>query len=136
MVSAWRNFKSIFSRLLLTIIFRPEMLKFHPYSILTGDTMVEFVIFCVLRELLIIWLADKCRHFMKNCQKTDKTVLRNKDKFKAKSMGSILPRVIFYNSAIIWKRQSVFHIRSNNSTLPTILEQVADGGAAIKIYLL
>ena len=48
MVSAWRNFKNIFSRPLLTIVFMPEMLKFHPYSILTGDTMVEFVIFCVL----------------------------------------------------------------------------------------
>ena len=36
MVSAWRNFKNIFSRPLFTIIFRPEMLKFHPYSILTG----------------------------------------------------------------------------------------------------
>ena len=24
------------------------MLKFHPYSILTGDTMFGFVIFCVL----------------------------------------------------------------------------------------
>ena len=32
MVSAWRNFKIIFSRPLFTIIFRPEMLKFHPYS--------------------------------------------------------------------------------------------------------
>ena len=50
MVSAWRNFKNIFSRPLFTIIFRPEMLKFHPYSILTGDTMVGFVIFCVLRK--------------------------------------------------------------------------------------
>ena len=29
------------------------MLKFHPYSILTGDTMVGFVIFCVLRPLEI-----------------------------------------------------------------------------------
>ena len=48
MVSAWRNFKNNFSRPLFTIIFRPEMLKFHPYSILTGDTRVEFVIFCVL----------------------------------------------------------------------------------------
>ena len=46
--SAWRNFKNIFSRLLFTIIFRPEMLKFHQYSILTGETMVAFVIFCVL----------------------------------------------------------------------------------------
>ena len=49
MVSAWRNFKNIFPRPLFIIIFRPEMLKFHPYSILTGDTMVGFVIFCVLR---------------------------------------------------------------------------------------
>ena len=30
-------------------IFRPEVLKFHPYSILTGDTRNEFVIYCVLR---------------------------------------------------------------------------------------
>ena len=50
MVSAWRNFKNIFSRPLFTIIFRPEMLKFHPYSILTGDTMVGFVIFCVFSK--------------------------------------------------------------------------------------
>ena len=48
MMSAWRNFKNIFSRPLFTITFRPEMLKFHPYSILTGDTMVGLVIFCVL----------------------------------------------------------------------------------------
>ena len=27
------------------------MLKFHPYSILTGDTMVGFVIFDVLSEI-------------------------------------------------------------------------------------
>ena len=51
MVSAWRNFKNIFSRPLFTIIFRPEMLKFHPYSILTGDTMVRFVIFCVIIDV-------------------------------------------------------------------------------------
>ena len=43
MVSAWRNFRNIFPRPLFIIIFRPEMLKFHPYSILTGDTMVGFV---------------------------------------------------------------------------------------------
>jgi len=48
MASAWSNFKNIFSRPLFTIIFRPEMLKFHPYSILTGDTRVEFVIYRVL----------------------------------------------------------------------------------------
>ena len=51
MVSAWRNFKNIFSTPLFTIIFRPEMLKFHPYSFLTGDTRVEFVIYCVLMRL-------------------------------------------------------------------------------------
>ena len=33
---------------LFIIIFRPEMLKFHPYSILTGQTMVRFVKYCVL----------------------------------------------------------------------------------------
>ena len=50
MVIAWRNFKNIFSRPHFTIIFRPEMLKFHLYSILTGDTMVGSVIFCVLNK--------------------------------------------------------------------------------------
>ena len=49
MASAWRNFKNISSRPLFTIVFRPEMLKFHPYSILTGGTMVRFVIYCVLK---------------------------------------------------------------------------------------
>ena len=48
MVRAWRNFKNIFSRPLFTIIFMPEMLKFHPYFILTGETTVGFVIYCVL----------------------------------------------------------------------------------------
>ena len=50
MVSTWRNFKNIFPRPLFIIIFRPEMLKFHPYSILTGDTRVEFVIYHVLNQ--------------------------------------------------------------------------------------
>ena len=52
MVSAWRNFKNIFSRPLFTIIKRLEMLKFHPYSIFTGDSVVGFVIFWVLIKLL------------------------------------------------------------------------------------
>ena len=50
MVSTWRNFKNIFPRPLFIIIFKPEMLKFHPYSILTGDTRVEFVIYRVLSQ--------------------------------------------------------------------------------------
>ena len=52
MVSAWRNFKNIFFQTTFhqfTIIFRPEMLNFHPYSILTGETIVVFVIYCVLK---------------------------------------------------------------------------------------
>ena len=68
MVIAWRNFENIFRRPLFIIIFRPEILKFHPYSILTGDTRVEFVIFCVLRDFISqifhppIWCwLTKCR---------------------------------------------------------------------------
>ena len=49
MVSTWKNFENIFSRTLFTIIFRPEMLKFHHYSILTREAMVGFVIYFVLR---------------------------------------------------------------------------------------
>ena len=56
MVSAWRNFKNIFSRPLFTIISRPEILKFHPYSILTGETMVRFVIYCVLSCNIQNWV--------------------------------------------------------------------------------
>ena len=40
-VSTWRNFKCILSRPLFAIIYRPEILKFHPYCILTGDTMTD-----------------------------------------------------------------------------------------------
>ena len=58
MVSAWRNFKNIFPKPL--VIFRPEMLKFHQYSTLTGDTRVEFVIHCVLkyRTLVSSWFQE------------------------------------------------------------------------------
>ena len=63
-VSALRNFKNIFSRPLFAIIFRPEMLKFHTYSILTGETMVGFVIYCVLMLVLKFWLHSNVEvHF-------------------------------------------------------------------------
>ena len=52
MVSAWRNFKNIFPRPLFIRNFRPEMLKFHPYSILTGDTRVEFVVYSLLMTFM------------------------------------------------------------------------------------
>ena len=62
MVSAWRNFKIIFSRPLFTIIFRPKMLKFYPYSILTGDTRAEFVIYSVLMRSFF----SQCKLFSKS----------------------------------------------------------------------
>ena len=49
MVCTCRNFKNNFSRPLYTTIFRQERLKFHPYSIFIGETMVGFAIFYVLR---------------------------------------------------------------------------------------
>ena len=66
MVSAWRNFKNIFSRPLFTIIFRSEMLKFYPYSILTGERMVGFVIFCVLitRRLDKSFISQNYTHYV------------------------------------------------------------------------
>ena len=74
MVSTWRNFKNIFSRPLFTITFRPEMLKFHPYSILTGDSMVGFVIFCVLRNIHC-WLMTSQFQFKTTTLKTKLGVL-------------------------------------------------------------
>ena len=56
MVFTWRNFKNIFSRPLFTIIFRPKILLFFvTYSILTGQTKVEFVIYWVLRGGLCLF---------------------------------------------------------------------------------
>ena len=60
MVSAWRNFKNIFPRPLFIIIFRPEMLKFHPFSILTGDTRVEFVIYILYGCAKLLFSQIKC----------------------------------------------------------------------------
>ena len=53
MIKAWRNFKNVFLRPLFIIMFTPEMLKFHPYSILTGDTIVELVIYHVLSNMVV-----------------------------------------------------------------------------------
>ena len=53
MVSAWRNFKNIFSRPLFTIIFRTKIVFFITYSILTGQTKVEFVIYWVLMNVFL-----------------------------------------------------------------------------------
>ena len=51
MACAWRNFKIILSRPLFIIIFRPKILFFITYSILTGQTKVEFAIYWVLSHL-------------------------------------------------------------------------------------
>ena len=44
------TFKNLHSSPLFTILIRPEMLKFHPYSTLTGETRVEFDIYRVLKK--------------------------------------------------------------------------------------
>ena len=47
------EFQKYFSRPLFTIILRPEMLKFQTYSILTGQTVVRLVIYCVLSSSVL-----------------------------------------------------------------------------------
>ena len=85
MASAWRNLKNISSRPLFTIIFRPEMLKFQPYSILTGETMVGFVIYCVLKLIfssIYIFFLFYCHLFLHEpLQKKhmQKNIARNKE---------------------------------------------------------
>ena len=61
MVSSWRNFKIFFLDHFSSSFLgqSPEMLKFHPYSILTGDTRVEFVIYCVLNYNLVVFGLGK-----------------------------------------------------------------------------
>ena len=54
MVCAWSNFKNIFPTLLFTIIFKPKILFFVTYSILTGQTKVEFVIYWVLITIFAV----------------------------------------------------------------------------------
>ena len=58
------EFKNIFPTPLFIIIYRPEMLKFHPYSILTGDTRVELVIYCVLSIILHRNIDDVLKIFL------------------------------------------------------------------------
>ena len=52
-VSVWGNFKNIFPRPLFIITFNPEILRFHTYSNLTGDTRVKFVIYFVSNTSLV-----------------------------------------------------------------------------------
>ena len=52
------EFQKKFPRPLFIIIFRPEMLKFHPYSIFTGDTRFEFVMYHVLSVLNLNYKMD------------------------------------------------------------------------------
>ena len=45
------EYQKYFSRPLFITIFRPDMLKFHPYYLLLGNTRVEFVIYRMLKIL-------------------------------------------------------------------------------------
>ena len=70
MASTWSNFKDISSRPLFTFIFRPEMLKFHPYSILTGLNNSRIChILCVKTSISSVFVFD--------CSKVRK--IRDKD---------------------------------------------------------
>ena len=50
MACTWRNFQTFSSRPLFIIILRPKILFFVTYSIFTGQTKVEFVIYWVLKR--------------------------------------------------------------------------------------
>ena len=52
-MTAWKDFKLIFSRPLLTIILWPKMVILNTDSILTMETMYEFLIVC-LKELIVL----------------------------------------------------------------------------------
>ena len=62
------EFQKYFFRPLVTIIFRPEMLKFHPYTILTGERIVGFVIYCALQALEILKFKEERRNFLNKCE--------------------------------------------------------------------
>ena len=105
-MSAWRNFKNIFSRPLFIIIFRPEMLNFHTYSILTGDTRVEFVIYRVLNmhqifvsSILVISGTVQTDFFFSQVQKVP-------------SRANQLPDNSWQNFGIIQKRQFVMPLKN------------------------
>ena len=69
----WSKFRPLF-----IIIFWPEMLKFHPYSILTGQTMVRFVIYCVLIRFWIFpWNDYYCLSLTQDSQSESKCELVN-----------------------------------------------------------
>ena len=109
MVSAWRNFKNIFSRPLFTIIFRPEMLKFYPYSILTGERMAGLVIFCVLKvsksqkQIMTLWILPKKR--MKRTQDTILSVFRS-------FFGRINDALIYFRDLVTFSYSLVCTLRN------------------------
>ena len=105
MVSAWRNFENIFPRPLFIIIFRPEMLKFHPYSILTGQSMVRFIIYCVfmfaLNPEFFQW-EWQTRKILTNKMKVAETcVLRQYNK--------VIHPKYYKNMIILWHTKWVFY---------------------------
>ena len=55
----WRNFKNIFSRPLFTIILRPEMLKFHPYSIWPGTQYGRIHHILCVKMMGSAWISIK-----------------------------------------------------------------------------
>ena len=58
------------------------MLKFHPYSILTGDTRVEFVIYCVLRRTQAKEKIDIVTNWLLQAEQIHKMATPNSQKLE------------------------------------------------------
>ena len=102
MGSAWRNF---------TIVFKPEMLEFNPYSILTRDTVVKIVIFCLLSSKGYWWSTLYIRVHMSSHFQFKKRIticwgLWSQRDCRVSRPGKTLLRTLessrFLNSALFW----------------------------------
>ena len=80
------------------------MLKFHPYSILTGDTMVGFVIFCVLRiAAAITYLLDNYQSLSQN------SISESKQAFVEKTFTRTNAKFFAPSSEIrMWNKKNTF----------------------------
>ena len=75
------------------------MLKFHPYSILTGDTMVEFVIYCVLISVnKRKWLGSPKMSSFCQCCKVENVNPAGRWTKNSKNLSTF-----FVNERILWE---------------------------------
>ena len=96
--------------------FWPEMLKFHPYSILTGETMVGFVIYCVLSKVRSKATIPKTNTYCITCQ------FYNLYFFSFFIISEEQPKqkaVPFYPTAIPNRKPIVIRTTTSRTTTPT-----------------